>query len=177
MTYICLCTFLESSWDGEKDRWSLILHVPLFFFSVRWWCLDFIQFYMSLMLLASDCTKIIAAGETELCSSGLLQKGWIALFEPAHGWKSAIKASFTKEVDSNFMYWGNRNNQPHSWTPAFQIHICQSENRELSAADAKQTLSCLLWICFKASFPAWVSIIVIVYNFLASASCNLVQAP
>lgn len=147
------------------------------FLSIRWRCLDFVQFYMSLMLLASDYTKIIAAGETALCSSGLLQKGWIALFEPAHGWKSAVKVSFAEEVDSNFMYWGNRKNQPHSWTPAFHIYICQSENRELSAADAKQTLSCLLWICFKASFLTWVSIMVIVYNFVASASCNLVQAP
>lgn len=59
---------------------------------------------------------------------------------------------FSKEVESNFMYWGNRK-QPRSWTPALQIHICYSENRELSAALAKQTCSSLLWICFKASFP------------------------
>lgn len=62
----------------SDSPWSSI------FLSVRWQCLDFLQFYVT-HALASDYTKIIAAGETVLCSSGLLQKGWIALFEPAHG--------------------------------------------------------------------------------------------
>lgn len=46
------------------------------------------------MLLADDYTRIIAAGETELSFSGLLQKGGIATFEPTHEWKSAVKVSF-----------------------------------------------------------------------------------
>lgn len=145
------------------------------FFSVRWWCLDFMQFCMSLMLLASDYTKIIAAGETELCSSGLLQKGWIALFEPAHGWKSAIKASFSKEVDSNFMYWGNRKKQPVGHLPFRYTFVSQRTENWVLQMQSKHFHVFSEYI-FKASFPAWVSIMVIVYNFVASASCNLVQA-
>jgi len=58
---------------------------------------------MSSVLLANDYMRIIAAGEIELCFSGLLHKGWIATFEPTCEWKSAVKVSFLPEVDSNFM--------------------------------------------------------------------------